>query len=123
MRVAEIKEHLTTIEKAMDQIQKLSTNADENHNQIVRWVVTKEDHANKIQHICSQYFMSQRVKPVGTEDAAKHAKFITELTALHALMRAAMTCKQGTSPKTVAAAREALAAFEKSYFAETAHTH
>jgi hypothetical protein len=34
-----------------------------NYNQLIRWVSNKEDHANEIQEIVSQYFMTQRIKP------------------------------------------------------------
>ena len=32
------------------------------YNQLVRWIMNKEEHANKIQEIVTQYFMTQRIK-------------------------------------------------------------
>jgi len=57
-----IAEHITTIEKAMKQITALSGQSPVNYNQAVRWVMTKEEHATKIQTIVSQYFLTQRIK-------------------------------------------------------------
>ena len=58
-----IAEHIQTIEKSMDQVVELSGQTPVNYNQLVRWVNNKEHHANEIQHIVTQYFMTQRIKP------------------------------------------------------------
>merc|ERR1712194_423471 len=47
--VAEVKEAIATIKKAMVQINAL------NINQMTRWVNTKEEHATKIIHLMSDY--------------------------------------------------------------------
>ena len=62
LRIALIKEHIITIAKAMKSINALEAEGDKGMNQMVRWINTKEEHANKIQHITSQYFMTQRIK-------------------------------------------------------------
>ena len=62
-RFTEMREHVATIEKSMNQISELEKGG--NANQLVRWVSNKEHHANEVQHIVSQYFMTQRVKPEG----------------------------------------------------------
>ena len=50
-RIIHLKEHVSTIEKAMNQIKQLSESESDsqNMNQLVRWVNTKEDHAALIQ--------------------------------------------------------------------------
>ena len=58
-----IAEHITTIEKSMNEIRKLSEQDKPNMNQIVRWVQNKEEHADELGHIVTYYFMTQRVKP------------------------------------------------------------
>ncbi len=45
MRFTMIKEHITTIEKAIKKIVNLSGQQPPNFNQIVRWVTNKEKHA------------------------------------------------------------------------------
>ena len=86
-RLTEILEHATTIERAMKEIVRLEKEDGGNKNQIVRWVTNKESHASEAQHIVSQYFMTQRIKP----DAEMYEK---KLTVLHQMLQAAMRCKQ-----------------------------
>ena len=62
MRINLIKEHITTIEKSMIQIIKLEKEKDHHSNQLVRWIMNKEHHADKLQDIVTQYFMTQRIK-------------------------------------------------------------
>ena len=44
-RLAAIAENITTVEKAMKSIEELSAQPKPNMNQIVRWVNTKDEHA------------------------------------------------------------------------------
>ena len=62
-RINMILEHITTIEKSMKQIQSLEKEKNINFNQIVRWIMNKEQHATEIQTMVAQYFMTQRIKP------------------------------------------------------------
>jgi nickel superoxide dismutase len=111
-RIMTIEEHIQTIEKAMIQISELGKANPANTNQMVRWVITKEAHAEKIQHIVSQYFMTQRVKPGQEQTAA-------QLDVLHQMLVVAMKCKQTTDLQQTAALRRLLKAFEKLYFGHT----
>ena len=73
-RFAAIAEDLTTIEKAMKQIAALAGQSDaQSANQLARWVANKEEHANRIQHVVTQYFMTQRLKEVEEGDEAMAA--------------------------------------------------
>ena len=109
LRVKQIVEHAGTIEKSMKQIIKLSKGNSINYNQLVRWVTNKEAHANEIQHIVSQYFMTQRIKP----DAKQYAE---KLALLHKMLIYAMKCKQTTDFENVNKLRSSLKAFEGLYF-------
>ena len=109
LRVDLIKEHADTIAKAMRMITDLSKETPVNYNQVVRWVDTKEHHANEIQEIVSDYFMTQRIAPGDTAYAEK-------IKALHELLIAAMKCKQTVDPANVQKVRDALNDFEKLYF-------
>mgnify|MGYP000010574791 CR=1 FL=1 len=53
LRVQLIEENITTVEKSMNQIIALSAEDDEDYNQIVRWVVNKEKHAEELARICT----------------------------------------------------------------------
>ena len=109
LRAKQIAEHAITIEKSMKQIEALGKGSPVNYNQLVRWVSNKEDHATEVQHIISQYFMTQRIKP-GQE------KYAEKLTVLHKMLLAAMKCKQTTDLSHVNQLRSLLKEFEMLYF-------
>jgi nickel superoxide dismutase len=109
MRVALISEHITTIEKAMKKISDLSGEKASDFNQRARWVMNKENHANELQHIVTQYFMTQRIKP----DTKNYAE---KLTVLHKMLVQAMKCKQTTDLSHVSALRALVKEFQGLYF-------
>jgi len=116
MRVQLIAEHITTLEKAMKQIKLLSAADEVNYNQLVRWVDNKEKHANEIQEIVTQYFMTQRIKvPRDDKDAEAMQAYVKNLTLLHKLLVKAMKAKQGTDLEVTAEMSELLDAFSESY--------
>lgn len=107
MRITMLEEHLATIEKAMGNILELEKG--QNSNQMIRWVLSKEDHANKFQEIVSQYFLTQRIKP-GQEKYGEH------LELLHKMLVFAMKCKQTTDLENAAHLKTLVQQFEKLYF-------
>ncbi|MFP4056476.1 MAG: superoxide dismutase [Ni] [Candidatus Brocadiia bacterium] len=126
-RAQRIAEHIMTIEKSMRQIAELRAAGEKNYNQLVRWIVNKEDHATKLQHIVTQYFMTQRLKPADPADEAAHGKYMAQLEVLHGMLVAAMRAKQTTDLAHVARLRELLERFRTLYFGEKAeagaHAH
>lgn len=110
MRFEQMLEDTATIAKAITSINEfISGEADATKvNQVVRWVTTKESHATNTQHIIAQYFMTQRIKP-GTEGYEK------KLTAAHAVMVAAMKCKQAADPATAEALKKAILDLYRAY--------
>lgn len=104
-----IAEHAGTIEKSMQQIMALQKAEPVDYNQLVRWVVNKESHADEIQEIVAQYFMTQRIKP----DSANYAR---QIAVLHEMLIAAMKCKQTTDLQHVTKLRELLKTFDGLYF-------
>ena len=112
MRIEMLREHVTTIEKAMGQIQALSAEDAPDYNQLVRWVTNKEEHAVEFQQIVSQYFLHQRLKPAGTDDAT----YVEKLALLHQLLVTAMKAKQTTDPAHTTRLRELIDAFAEAYF-------
>jgi len=118
-RFQQMLEDQTTIAKSLDNIGKLSASQDAtDRNQLSRWVAAKETHATKTQHIIAQYFMTQRIKPDGE-------KYVEKLTAAHAVMIAAMKCKQSADPATAVVLESSIRAFQKAYkgHAHAAHGH
>ena len=103
-------EDQATIAKAITSIGELAGKTDgQSVNQAVRWVNTKESHATNTQHIIAQYFMTQRIKSTDTEG------YVKKLTGAHAVMVAAMKCKQGVDANSAAALRKAILDFYRAY--------
>ena len=110
MRVKMISEHIETIEKSMSKINGLEKAGLSHHsNQLVRWIMNKEDHADQLQEIVTQYFMTQRIK-FDTKDYEK------KLNILHHMLVYAMKCKQTTDIENVEALRKFLKEFSDIYF-------
>ena len=109
MRINMLREHITTIEKSMNQILILEQKPGENANQLIRWVTNKEQHADALQEIVTQYFMTQRIKP-------ESKQYLAKLKTLHGLLLAAMKSKQTTDLGQTKRLRELVDQFEKFYF-------
>lgn len=116
VRITLILEHITTIEKAMNSINKLSVEDNVNYNQLVRWVVNKEEHAEKIQKIVNQYFLHQRIKLVNPGNEEQHNKYLTQLVKLHEISVYSMKSKQSTNLKVIDKLRNAVEDFSGLYF-------
>ncbi len=115
-RIVMLREDIATVEKAMRQIEELGAAEKPNFNQIVRWTTTKDAHADKIQDIVTQYFMTQRIKP-------DQDQYVEKLTTLHSMLISAMKGKQTTDLAHCAALRGQVEAFSKLYFTEADREH
>jgi nickel superoxide dismutase len=86
-------EDAETIQKSIRMIVELANKNDpQSQNQMVRWIMNKEKHAQNIIDTISDYFLTQRVKPDQenyTEGLVKH----------HAVIIAAMKAKQHVDEK------------------------
>jgi len=107
MRIQLIREHIGTIEKSMKKIEALKKETD--INQVVRWVMNKEKHASEIQHIVTQYFMTQRIKP-------KVKSYQEKLVLLHKMLLLAMKCKQTTDLDLTTKLKSIVDKFDALYF-------
>lgn len=123
LRIELIKEHIMTIEKAMNQIEALSDEEEVNYNQLVRWIDTKEHHAKLIQEIAEQYFMTQRIKPADPSDEDAYSTYITQLTLAHEMLIYAMKTKQSTDVQYTEKLLETVEKFEVAYFGPEEHDH
>ncbi len=120
-RVTMLLEDATTLEKSMKMIAEISASEEPNHNQLVRWVVNKEEHAKKIQQQCLDYWLAQRIKPPKDESGAK--LYRDQLSMIHGIIVAAMKCKQSTEVAHVTRIRELTMKFSESYFSEDDMKH
>ena len=92
-RVKTMLEDAATIDKAIVSINELSGKSDaQSNNQLVRWVVNKEKHADNIINTISNYFLTQRVK-------SSQKDYEERLVKHHAVIVAAMKVKQNVDIK------------------------
>ena len=94
-RVVSMQEDVATIHKSVDLIAELAGKTDpQSQNQLVRWVMNKEQHAQNIIDSISDYFLTQRVK-------ASQEDYAERLQKHHAVIVAAMRAKQNADPAVV----------------------
>ncbi len=92
-RVQQMLEDADTVIKSTKLIAELSGKSDaQSQNQLVRWVMNKENHAQKIISTISDYFLTQRVKP-------SQKDYADRLKNHHAVIVAAMKAKQNADGK------------------------
>ena len=92
-RVNAMLEDATTVEKSAKLITELSSKSDaQSKNQLVRWVMNKEKHAQNIISTISDYFLTQRVNP-------NQKDYVERLIKHHAVIIAAMKAKQNVDMK------------------------
>lgn len=87
--------------------------ADTDKNNLVRWVMNKEDHANHIKEAAAEYFLAQRIK----EDSPKYQE---KLVSLHKIIVLAMKSKQQSDLKVVESLEAEINNFKSLYFAKEA---
>ena len=95
-RILEIEEDVKTIEKAMVNIESISNKKNESAqdlNQLIRWINTKEQHAQYIQNSMLEYFLAQRIKPKETNDEG-YNKYVALTTVCQKIIFTAMKTKQ-----------------------------
>jgi nickel superoxide dismutase len=113
MRFQMMLEDTATIAKAIGAVNEFASSLEagpsaKDINQATRWVMTKEDHATKVQHVMAQYFLTQRIK-------ADHKEYTGQLATAHRVIVAAMKCKQDADPATAEALKKAIYDFYRAY--------
>jgi nickel superoxide dismutase len=87
-RVKSMLEDIATTRRAVYMITELTKKSDaQSNNQVVRWVMSKENHAQNIISTISDYFLTQRVK-------SNQKDYVERLKKHHAVIVAAMKVKQ-----------------------------
>ena len=113
-RVLSMLEDAATVEKSVKTMLALEGKTDvQSQNQMVRWVMNKEDHAQKIIETMSDYFLTQRVKP-------SQKDYTERLKNHHAVILAAMKTKQNADMKSAKALHTSILALE-AYYPEHKH--
>ena len=108
-RVQSMLEDAATVEKSARLIAELAGKSDaQSQNQLVRWVMNKEKHAQNIIATICDYFLTQRVKPGQKDYAERLAKH-------HAVIVAAMKAKQNADMTTAKTLKESIGALSSFY--------
>jgi len=116
MRFEMIMEHIQTIEKAINEIQHLSNEtASLNYNQLVRWITNKEHHAEEIQHIISQYFLTQRIKLNEEKEPEAKQIYMNQLSLCHQILVLSMKTKQSLELSNIEELKKTVVEFKSSY--------
>jgi len=123
MRIDMLREHITTIEKSMNQINELSKNTAANVNQLVRWVNNKDTHADEFTEIVTYYFLAQRIKITDAGDKMAFADYQRKVTFLHQMMVYAMKSKQTTDLDNVKELSKLVDQFQEVYFSADDKKH
>ena len=114
-----LEEHITTIEKSMTLIKDLAGKHDAaDQNQMTRWVMNKERHADEFTEIVTFYFMAQRIKPTDASDRAAYRKYLRQVELLHHMIVHAMKAKQTVDLEQTAKLRELVKEFKGLYLAK-----
>lgn len=113
-RVKSMLEDTATVAKAAKLIGELAGKSDaQSQNQLVRWVMNKEKHAQNIISTISDYFLTQRVK-------SKQKDYTERLVKHHAVIVAAMKAKQNADGKYAEELKKAIEALAP-YYPEHKH--
>lgn len=113
-RLQSMLEDAATVEKSITMMITLAEESDvQSQNQMVRWVMNKEEHAQKIIETISDYFLTQRVKPSQTD-------YSERLQRHHAVILAAMKVKQNADLKSVSALKQSIEMLAE-YYPEHKH--
>jgi nickel superoxide dismutase len=113
-RVESMLEDAATVEKSARLIAELAGKSDaQSQNQLVRWVMNKEKHAQKIISTISDYFLTQRVKP-------SQKDYVERLIKHHSVIIAAMKAKQNADVKYAKNLKESIEVLS-SYYHEQKH--
>jgi len=114
LRLISMLEDVKTIDKSIKMIEELAGKVDaQSQNQLVRWVINKENHAQDIITTISDYFLTQRVKP-SQED------YLLRLENHHKVIIGAMEVKQKVDADLVNNLRESINALQE-YYPEHMH--
>jgi nickel superoxide dismutase len=115
MRFTLMKEHVTTVTKAIRQIEDLSSDAGKNANQVVRWTMNKEDHADQLSEIVTQYFLQQRIKPTTERSGKEWDAYVNKLRLCHEMLVTSMKVKQTVSLEAATKLGSLVDEFEAAY--------
>lgn len=116
MRIKMMLEDAKTVEKSINEIKKLEKKQNaQSMNQMVRWVVNKENHADKIIEVLTDYFLTQRIK-------STDKTYMDQLKQMEIIVKLCVKAKQQVDLSISSQLYSAIEAFGK-YYPEPEHKH
>ena len=115
MRISMLMEDAATIEKGMKMLAEFDKEESPSKNQIVRWVMNKDTHAQAIQDQVAAYWLAQRIK--APKEGSKD-KYHKQLELMHGITVAAMKCKQTADTAHVDKMKKLAIEFSGTYFSK-----
>ncbi len=109
IRFKSLLEDVATLRKSVSQIIELSASNKINNNQIVRWVINKEKHADHISDTIQKYFLAQRIKTT-------HDNYREKLVISHKIIVLSMKVKQSSDLKIIDELELAITNFHNLYY-------
>ncbi|MFQ5504033.1 MAG: superoxide dismutase [Ni] [Planctomycetota bacterium] len=117
MRIDMMMEDALTIQVGQGRIVEMAAQKTANYNQIVRWIVNKDKHAQSIQELVANYWLAQRIKtPKDGSDPKATAAYLNQLRLMHGITVSAMKCKQTNDLAHVKKLKDLVLEFSKTYF-------
>ena len=123
-RIVTIHEDIQTIQKSIKMINELSygeTSA-KSMNQLVRWVNTKEDHAQHIQDVILNYFLAQRIKPK-EKGEKEYKRYVSLTTTCQKIIFYAMKSKQNSDISRLDPLKRQINTLSDTYFDDHGKQH
>ena len=120
-----MEEDIQTIEKAMLKIHELSDSDDmssQDQNQLVRWINTKGQHAQKIQDTMAEYFLAQRINPKNDSEKG-YDEYVLLTTQCQKIIFQAMKTKQTVDQEWVEKLKSGLNGLVRIYFDDHGKEH
>lgn len=118
LKFCELEQHVETIAKAGKLIREISAKDSltaQDNQQLIRWTVQKESHAQKIIDEAADYFLAQRIKT----DVERYDE---KLKLLHHIIAYSMKSKQSVEEETYKTLGNKIAAFKQIYLPDD-HSH
>ena len=123
-RIVTIHEDIKTIRKSIKKINELSygETSSQSMNQLVRWVNTKEEHAQHIQDVILNYFLAQRIKPK-EKGETEYKKYVSLTTTCQKIIFHAMKSKQNSDVSQLDPLKRQINTLTDTYFDDHGKQH
>ncbi len=103
-RIHMMREDVATIAKSVKELGALAGKTDpQSLNQLVRFITNKDVYAEKVMRTIADYFLAQKLPPPAAGDKKAQAAYLEKLARHHAVLVAAMKCKQSAGMDAVKA--------------------